>query len=165
VVLGLRIAGFLSHRLPHAFLSSVGFSSFVVLLALFTFVNQEASFLGGYGVFAWLNDINIGNFDRGGVMAMVLMLPLGFSFALVSVAAQTVLNDLVPLHLQGRVLSTQAAMSAVASSLPVLAAGALTDLLGVTTVMALVCAVIAAGAIVNLREPRWLAEEPATAGH
>jgi MFS family permease len=164
VVFGLRVAGFLSHRLPHALLSSAGFTSFVVLLALVTFVNQEASFLGGYGAFAWLNHINIGNFDRGGVLVMALMFPLGFAYATVSVAGQTVLNDLVPLHLQGRVLSTQAAMSAVASSLPVLIAGALTDVFGVTLVMALVCAAISAGAIVNLREPPWLVAEAVSPG-
>jgi MFS family permease len=95
---------------------------------------------------------------------MALMFPLGFAYATVSVAGQTVLNDLVPLHLQGRVLSTQAAMSAVASSLPVLIAGALTDVFGVTLVMALVCAAISAGAIVNLREPPWLVAEAVSPG-
>lgn len=156
VVLGLRVAGFLAHRLPHSALSSVGFGAFVVLLALLCFVNQEAEFLSGYQALSWLGDVSIGNFDGGGVLAMILMLPLGFAFAVVSVAGQTVLNDRVPLHLQGRVGSTQAAMAAIAASAPVLAAGLLSDLIGVTIVMALVAALIGLAAVANIRQPRWM---------
>ncbi|MBK6318459.1 MAG: MFS transporter [Dehalococcoidia bacterium] len=154
VVLGLRVAGFLAHRVPHAFLSSVGFFSFVVLLALLAFVNTEADFLGGYAYFSWLNDVQIGKFDGGGVMAMVLMLPLGFSYSVVNVAGQTVMDDRVPIHLRGRVGATQAAMAALASSLPVLAAGALSDVIGVPPVMALVAGVTGAIAFMNLRQPK-----------
>ncbi|MBE7517783.1 MAG: MFS transporter [Thermoflexaceae bacterium] len=149
VVLGLRTAGFLAHRVSHAVLSTFGFVTFVILLALVAFVNQEAEFLGGYGLFAWLNDIEIGSFDGGGAMAMILVLPLGFAYAIVTVAAQTVINDLVPLHLQGRVNSTQAALSALAASLPVLAFGAIGDWVGVTPAVALLAALIGAGAVAN----------------
>ncbi|HKS91627.1 MAG TPA: hypothetical protein VJQ83_06840, partial [Tepidiformaceae bacterium] len=151
IVLGLRVANFLSHRLRHAVLSTAGFIGFVILLLLVAFVRQEASFLGGYGAFGFLNDVNIGRFDGAGVLAIVLVLPLGFSFALVNVAGSTVLNDRVPLHLQGRVLSTQAALAALASSAPVLIAGALGDWIGVTPVMALVAAAIGVIAALNLR--------------
>src|SRR3970282_2703121 len=81
--------------------------------------------LSGYGVFAWLGSIQLGNFDGGGVLAMVVVMPLGFAYATVAVSGQTVLNDHVPLHLQGRVLATQGAMTAIASSAPVLLAGGL----------------------------------------
>lgn len=153
VAIGLRIAGFLAHRVPHAFLSSSGFVGFVVLLAIVTFVNPVAEFLGGYGAFAWLNRVSIGSFDGGGVLAAIVVMPLGFCYALVSVAAQTVLNDLVPLHMQGRVLSTQGALAAIAASAPVLAAGALADTIGVVPVMALLAAGIGFAALVNLRHP------------
>jgi hypothetical protein len=161
VVFGLRIAAFLAHRVPHAALSSVGFVAFVVLLGMLSIVNQTASFLGGFGALAWLNSVQAGQFDGGGVIAMTIMFPLGFAFATVTVAAQTILNDRVPLHLQGRVGSTQAAMSAICASLPVLAAGALADIAGVAPVIAIVACTIAVGAIANFREPRWLAGAPA----
>ncbi|MCC7366510.1 MAG: MFS transporter [Dehalococcoidia bacterium] len=151
VVLGLRVAGFLAHRVPHAALSSLGFTGFVVSLALVTFANQEAEFLGGYGAFWWLDSVSVGSFDGGALLALILVFPLGFAFAVVSVAGQTVLNDRIPLHLQGRAGSTQAAMAAVASSLPVLAAGALADLVGVIWVMALLSAGIGVVALSNIR--------------
>ncbi len=162
VVLGLRVAGFLAHRVPHATLSSVGFLSFVVLLGLVAFVNPESEFLGGYGAFGWLNDISIGSFDGGGALATLLMGPMGFAYAVVSVAAQTVLNDRVPLQLQGRVQSTQAAMAAFACSAPVLLFGALSDAVGVTPVMAVLAATIGVVAVMNRREPK--VERPAEVG-
>jgi MFS family permease len=154
VVLGLRIAAFLAHRVPHALLSTTGFVSFVVCLAALAFVNKEADFLGGFGVFSWLNDVSIGSFDGGGVMAMAIAFPLGFAYAIVSVGAQTVIDDRVPLHLRGRVGATQTAMAAIASSAPVLIAGALGDVVGVPPVMALVAVLIGSVAVLNLRQPR-----------
>ncbi|HMO96633.1 MAG TPA: MFS transporter, partial [Tepidiformaceae bacterium] len=146
VVLGLRVAGFLARRVPHAVLSSAGFVTFVICLALLAFVNQLADLLGGFGAFSWLNRVNFGSFDGGGLMAMIVVFPLGFSFALVSVAGQTVIDDRVPLHLRGRVGATQGAMTAVLSSAPVLAAGAMSDLIGVTPVIALIAALIGVAA-------------------
>ncbi len=151
VILGLRVAGPLAQRLPHGLLSSVGFAGFTGLLLALAFVNEEASFLGGYGAFAWLNDVEFGNFDGGALLAMALVLPLGFAYAIVSVAAQTVVNERVPLTLQGRVVATQGAMAALAASLPVLGAGALGDWLGVQPVMAILAVSIAAATVINLR--------------
>lgn len=154
VVLGLRLANFLAHRIPHTVLSRTGFIGFIIFLALVTFVEEESRFVSGYGAFAWLDNIKIGSFDSASVLAMTFVAPLGFFYALVAVAGQTVLNDVVPLQLQGRVLATQAAMSAVASSIPVLIAGALTDLAGVTFVMGLLTFSIAVIAALALRRPR-----------
>ncbi len=152
VGLGLRVASFLAHRISHAILSTFGFATFVVLLLALAFVNQEADFLAGYGAFAWLADVNIGNFDGGGLMAMAVMVPLGFSYAIVVVAAQTLINDRVPLQLLGRVGATQGAMAAIASSAPVLVAGVLADVVGVVPVMAVVAALIGAAAVANIRQ-------------
>jgi DHA3 family macrolide efflux protein-like MFS transporter len=159
VVLGLRTAGFLARRVPHALLSSVGFVIFVVCLALLAFVNQLADLIGGFGAFSWLNKVDIGSFDAGGLIAMAVVFPLGFAFALVSVAGQTVIDDRVPLHLRGRVGATQGAMTAILSSAPVLGAGALADLIGVAPVMAIVACLIGLAAIANFRSPRH--ERPA----
>jgi MFS family permease len=164
VALGLQLANFLARRIPVALLSRTGFLGFIVFLFLISFVEQEAKFLGGYGAFAWLNSVSIGSFDGAGVLAAVFVAPLGFFYALVAVAAQTVLNSTVPLHLQGRVLATQGAMAAVASSVPVLAAGALTDLAGVTFVMALLAVAISLVAFTILRGPQRLAVRPAVVG-
>jgi MFS family permease len=84
---------------------------------------------------------------------MIIVAPLGFSFAIVNVAGQTIIDDRVPLHLRGRVGATQAALAAIASSAPVLVAGVLGDLIGVPPVMAAVAVVIGVVAVANLRPP------------
>lgn len=63
------------------------------------------------------------------------------------------MDDRVPLHLRGRVGATQAALSAIASSVPVLVAGALADFIGVAPVMAMVAGLAGVVAVANLREP------------
>ncbi len=166
VVLGLRVAGLLARRVPHSVLSSTGFATFVVFLLLVAFVNEQADFLGGFGAFSWLNRVDIGNFDGGGLIAMVVMFPLGFAYSLVNVAGQTVMDDRVPLHLRGRVGATQAALSAVASSVPVLIAGGLVDVAGITPVVAMVAVLIGAAALANFRRSnvRTAAQEAAASG-
>ena len=151
IVVGLRLAAYLAQRLPHALLSSAGFIGFIVCLLMLTFARPASEFLGGFGAFSWLLSVEIGSFDGTGVLAMMVVVPLGFCYTLVSVAAQTVLNDRVPLHLQGRVLSTQGALAAVASSIPVLIAGAITDLVGVTAVFATLAVLIGFAAAANMR--------------
>jgi MFS family permease len=164
VALGLQLANFLSRRIPVVVLSRTGFIGFVAFLFLVSFVEQEAEFIGGYGAFSWLNSVKIGSFDSAGVLAATFVAPLGFFYALVAVASQTVLNDMVPLHLQGRVLATQGAMAAIASSIPVLIAGALTDLTGVTFVMALLALSISIVAFTILRGPARVVIQPAVVG-
>lgn len=154
VALGLRVAGLLARRVPHSLLSTTGFLGFVVSLGLLAVVNELASFLGGYGIFSWLNSVSIGRFDGGGVIAMAVMFPLGFAYAVVSVAGQTVIDDRVPLSLRGRVGATQAAMAAVASSIPVIVAGALSDWVGVGPVFGLVAVVTGTVAVAILRSGR-----------
>ena len=154
VALGLRIANYLANRIPHAALSTLGFVLFVVMTLGVAFVEPLSEFLAGFALLSWLDDVKIGSFDGAGLLAMIFALPLGFSYATVTVAANTVINDRIPLQLQGRVQATQAAMSAVAASLPVIAAGLLADLIGVVPVMAVVAAGIGVAAIINQRRSR-----------
>jgi MFS family permease len=154
VAIGLRVANYLSSKIPHAALSTLGFVIFVVVSLGVAFVEPLASFLAGYGALSWLDDVSIGNFDGAGVLAMLFALPLGFGFATVTVAANTVINERISLRLQGRVQATQSAMSAVAASLPVVAAGFLADWIGVVPVIAMVAIGIGLAAILNQRRSR-----------
>ena len=151
VVLGLRIAGFLAHRVPHAAISTVGIASFAILLGVLALTNQVASFLVGYGAFGWLDTAGIGSLQRGGILAAIIALPLGFSYAVVVVAAQTLIAERVPLQLQGRVLATQGAIAAFAASVPVMAAGVVADVAGVSIVMFVLAAGIGLVGFSNLR--------------
>ncbi len=151
VAIGLRIASYVIRVLPHRLVSTAGITSFAIVLALVTLTNPVADFLAGFGSFDWLDSAAVGSLERGGVLAAVLALPLGFTYATVVVAAQTLITRSVPLSLQGRVMATQGAMAALASSAPVIAAGALADVAGVQTVMLLVALGIGGLGFVRVR--------------
>ena len=78
--------------------------------------------------------------DRLGIssvvsMTMLLAVPLGLAFTVVSVGARTVFNRRSPPELQGRVFATQSAVADLASVPPLLAIGAVADLVGVRVVL------------------------------
>ena len=66
---------------------------------------------------------------------MFLAVPLGFSFSVVQVAANTFLNERVPLQMQGRVFALQGAIKNATAILPLLALGGLASLVGVRPVL------------------------------
>jgi MFS family permease len=66
---------------------------------------------------------------------MILAIPLGFSFSVVQVAANTFMNERVPLPMQGRVFALQGAIKNATAIVPLLALGALASLVGVGPVL------------------------------
>ncbi len=70
-------------------------------------------------------------------LAMLLSFPLGVAFSFVTVAAHAVLNDRAPLAMQGRVFALQAVLASAASVPPLLAGGALLEVVDVRVVLAL----------------------------
>jgi MFS family permease len=84
--------------------------------------------------------------------AMLLAVLLGLAFAICSVAIRTLVHERAPTHLQGRVFATQLTIADALSLVPLLAAGAVADWVGMPPVLigtGLVC-LIAEGAL------RWI---------
>lgn len=97
--------------------------------------------------------------DRLGIssvvsMTMLLAVPLGLAFTVVSVAARTVFNRRSPPELQGRVFAAQSAVADLASVPPLLAVGAIADLVGVRAVLIVAAGLSGVAAVaVRLRQP------------
>jgi MFS family permease len=90
--------------------------------------------------------------DRLGIssvvsMTMLLAVPLGLAFTVVSVGARTVFNRRSPPELQGRVFATQSAVADLASIPPLLAVGAVADLTGVRVVLLVTAGLCALAAV------------------
>ncbi|MBI1886348.1 MAG: MFS transporter [Chloroflexi bacterium] len=68
-------------------------------------------------------------------MAMILAIPTGLAFSMLSVGARAALNEEAPAGMQGRVFATQMALGDAASLVPLLAAGAIAELVGVRAVL------------------------------
>jgi hypothetical protein len=90
--------------------------------------------------------------DRLGIssvvsMTMLLAIPLGLAFTMVSVGARTVFNRRSPPELQGRVFATQSALTDLASVPPLLVVGAVADLVGVRVMLLVVAGLSALVAV------------------
>lgn len=79
-------------------------------------------------------------------VTMLLAVPLGFAFTLVSVAARVVLNEQAPQEAQGRVFAVQMALGDFLSLMPLLLVGVVADLVGVRATLLASAAAVLAGA-------------------
>jgi MFS family permease len=114
--------------------------------------------------------------DRLGIssvvsMTMLLAVPLGLAFTVVSVGARTVFNRRSPPELQGRVFATQSAVADLASIPPLLAVGAVADLAGVRVVLIVTAGLCALAAVAarltpaGRQRPAALSEGGIARGH
>ncbi len=100
--------------------------------------------LVGLGLVVYVRDFIQANLDLGisfvedevGVssvitVAMLLAIPVGFAFSLVSVSGRVVMNEQAPPETQGRVFAVQSALGELLSLLPLLVVGVVADVVGV----------------------------------
>jgi DHA3 family macrolide efflux protein-like MFS transporter len=91
---------------------------------------------------------------------MLLAVPLGFSFSVVQVAANTFMNARVPLAMQGRVFALQGAIKNATAIVPLLALGALASLVGVRPVLIVAPLLILFLALAGASKSAQLAQRP-----
>ncbi len=89
-------------------------------------------------------------------LTMAIAGPLGFCYALLNAPAQTVLHERAPPDMRGRIFAAQVVSANFISLLPLLVVGGVTDLLGITAVLALIAAVVLLLAIASrFIQERW----------
>jgi len=97
----------------------------------------------------------------GGLSILVLLTmafagPLGFTYALVNAPAQTVLHERAPADMRGRVFAAQVVLANAVGILPLILAGSVADIFGVSPVLFAIASVMAAIAGVSVYlETRW----------
>jgi MFS family permease len=116
--------------------------------------------LAGLGLVFYVRDFVIENFDVGISLlednfsvpsiisvTMLLAIPLGLSFTILSVATRVVMNEQAPQEAQGRVFAMQMAVGDFLSLLPLLLVGIVADVVGVraTLLLSAISALLAAG--------------------
>ncbi len=115
-----------------------------------------------------LQDINpLGMFDPGPfgegsaliIVTAAIASVLAFAYTFLNVVGRTIINERVPRAMQGRVLAGQTVLTNLASIPPILAAGLLADIIGVTPVFFLVAVTCAGLALYfaarNQAMPEW----------
>jgi len=97
----------------------------------------------------------------GGLSILVLLTmgfagPMGLTYALVNAPAQTVLHERAPAEARGRVFAAQVVLANAVGILPLIVAGSVADIFGVSPIIFAIAAVMAAIAGLSIYlEVRW----------
>jgi len=104
----------------------------------------------------------------GGLSILVLLTmafagPVGFTYAMVNAPAQTVLHERAPADMRGRVFAAQVVLANAVGILPLVVAGSVADIFGVTPVLFMIAIALATVAGVSIYlETKWsVGERPA----
>jgi len=121
------------------------------------------------GLAVYVQDLIRGRFDLGTIdlgeetfgvsgaitVTMLLAIPLGFAFTLVSVASRVVMNEQAPQEAQGRVFAVQMALGDLLSLPLLLLVGVAADQLGVRATLLIAAACAGAAAVYLTFSPRF----------
>jgi len=131
VGLGAVLAPRLARLVSSARLVNVGLLGFGVCLMAFGSTNWIGRYLA-----AGLPERAVVLWILGMVISLAFV--MGLAFALITIPAQTILQEHSPESLRGKIFATQLTMGNVASILPILFIGGLADLFGIAEVIILV---------------------------
>jgi Na+/melibiose symporter-like transporter len=163
-ILGLRALPYVANRLGKnrsVIAGLLGLSLSVVALAL---IEPFAE---------WLQTTQrLNPFDEGGragglsilmLLTMAFAGPLGFAYAMVNAPAQTTLHERAPAEMRGRVFASQVVLANAVGILPLIVAGSVADILGVTLVLFMIAIALATVAGISIYlEAKWsTGERPA----
>jgi MFS family permease len=142
VLLGLRGVGWLERYAGKSRILASGFFLLVVSFLAFGFVGSLAGVLEGQNPLGLFDPGPLD--DRGAriLMTMAIAAVLGLAYSLVGVVTRALINERVPVEMQGRVFAAMAVLSSVASILPLLLVGGLVDLVGVRPILVAIAMMI-----------------------
>jgi MFS family permease len=137
MLLGLRLVSSLAKRRDTAYLSAVGLAIFIAGLVALSLIDVLDETLG-----AALNlkevDLLVITLQAKAQIVMIVVVPMGFALSLVNVASHAILNERVPVRMQGRVFALQMVLAGIAAVPPLLIGGALTEIIDVRVVFGLI---------------------------
>lgn len=90
----------------------------------------------------------------GGVMGLGFI--IGLAYSLLNVSAQTIVHELAPVEMRGRIFAAQLAVASALSILPLVFLGGLADLVGIPWVIGIVAVFVLAGGAFSFRQRRQI---------
>ncbi len=162
-VLGLRALPFIANRVGKNRTVIIGLCGLTLCVVLLGLIEPIAALLERSGQL---------DKDRAGGLSVLVLLtmgfagPLGFAYALVNAPAQTVLHERAPAEIRGRVFAAQIVMANALGIFPLVAAGSVADIFGVSPVLFAIAVAMATIAGVSIYlESRWsIGERPPPVG-
>lgn len=142
IFLGLRSAEFLSDRFNKLTTISGAYLLMAASLIAIGVVPSSGAFLESLDPFGLFSRGPLNNQAARVLTTIIYANAYGFSLTLVFTMGRVLLNERVPISMQGRVFAAQAVLANLAAIIPVVLAGVAADTVGVTPVF--ICAGIGA---------------------
>lgn len=155
VLAGLRLAEPLSNMAGRTRLAVAAFVLFVGGIATLGFVEEIAAAISADGTLPVPVIGEVFDLNAAGALTVLLVVPLGFVYALVLSSARAELTARSAVQVRGRVFATQVTLANLVSVPPLLLAGALTDVVGAQPILlalALIC-LMATALVPRLLQP------------
>ena len=140
IVMGVLLLNQFGHLVPRRRVIEGGMVALGVLLAALAGAGPISRFLGGSSVGARLENLS----GLTSLLAVVIAIALlaGVAYGLVAIPAQTQLQEDLPEDVRGRVFGVLNMLVSVASFLPIIIVGPVSDLVGTTIVLLIVAAFV-----------------------
>jgi MFS family permease len=148
IVTGILILNSFGHLVPRRRIIEGGLVSLGTLLALLAGAGPISRFLHGAQAATGLNEIAGLTSLLAVVVAIALM--AGMAYGFVAIPSQTQLQEDLPEEVRGRVFGVLNMLVSVASFLPIIIVGPVSDLLGTTLVLLLVALFVAVSGVVSI---------------
>ena len=135
IVVGLRVVDWLTHQVSKAWVVTAGFIMVVLSTLAMAMVPQSAHLVESQNFLGLFSPGPFGTTAARIMVTLVFAGMTGFAYSVVNVAGRSLLNERVPMPMQGRVFAAQTVLSNLSSIVPLLLAGALADWWGVSPVL------------------------------
>lgn len=135
VLAGLRLAEPLANLLGRTRLAVVAFVPFLAGIAGLAFVEAAAAAVSTDNSLPVPVIGEVFDLNAAGALTVLLVVPLGFAYALVLSSARAELTARSAVEIRGRVFATQVTLANLVAVPPLLLAGALTDVVGARPIL------------------------------
>ena len=142
IVLGLRLVDWLTQQVSKSWVVTAGFIMVVLSMVAMAMVPQSARLLENQNPLGLFSPGPLGTTAARVMVTLLSAGVVGFAYSVVNVGGRSLLNERVPVPMQGRVFAAQTVLSNLASIVPLLLAGALADWWGVSPVLIAVAVVV-----------------------
>jgi len=164
ILAGLRLTPWVLRRVGTAAAVTAAFVGLVGGLGALSLVEPLGDAVAGWNLLGLWDP---GPFGQGAARVLVTMVfatTMAFAYTVIGVTGRNVVNERIPLEMQGRVFAAQVVLTNLASIPPIILTSGLADLLGVPPVLLLVALVIllAAGWLALANAARRAAAAPLT---
>ena len=157
---GLRAVPWIVARLGKVKTVSLGLFGLAICLSAFGLVETLAAGLERTEQFNPFGADRVFGLSILVALTMFFAGPMGFSYALLNAPAQTLLHERTPVEMRGRVFASQMVLANGVALVPLVVAGGIADLYGVSQVVLAMGMFLVLGAAFSLYlERRWLQDE------